>query len=109
MNKREACLILGLRDSAADDKIKDAHRRIMIANHPDAGMKQYARQEVMNANLWVRGPFYLPPCKDLLGGAALAECSAGFQRCLGSQVQGQLLHQERNPKALSSMHHVCIP
>ncbi|MEW5306822.1 MAG: hypothetical protein WDW36_009260 [Sanguina aurantia] len=37
MNKREACLILGLRDSAADDKIKDAHRRIMIANHPDAG------------------------------------------------------------------------
>ncbi len=38
MTKREAALILGLRESAAEEKVKDAHRRIMIANHPDAGL-----------------------------------------------------------------------
>ena len=32
-------MILGLRESAAEEKIKDAHRRIMIANHPDSGGK----------------------------------------------------------------------
>ncbi len=37
MNKREASLILGVRESAAEDRIKEAHRRIMIANHPDSG------------------------------------------------------------------------
>lgn len=38
MTRREACLILGLREGTPDDKIKEAHRRIMIANHPDAGL-----------------------------------------------------------------------
>jgi hypothetical protein len=37
MTRREAAMILGLRESAAEEKIKDAHRRIMIANHPDSG------------------------------------------------------------------------
>ena len=37
MNKREASLILGVRESAAEERIKEAHRRIMIANHPDSG------------------------------------------------------------------------
>lgn len=37
MNRREASLILGLRESAAEDRVKEAHRRIMIANHPDSG------------------------------------------------------------------------
>jgi len=37
MNRREAALILGLRESAAEERIKEAHRRIMIANHPDSG------------------------------------------------------------------------
>lgn len=37
MDRREASLILGLRESAGEEKIKDAHRRIMIANHPDSG------------------------------------------------------------------------
>ncbi len=37
MTRREASLILGLRESAAEEKVKDAHRRIMVANHPDSG------------------------------------------------------------------------
>lgn len=41
MTRREAALILGLRESAAESKIKEAHRRIMVANHPDAGEVLY--------------------------------------------------------------------
>lgn len=37
MTRREAALILGLRESSAEEKVKDAHRKIMVANHPDAG------------------------------------------------------------------------
>jgi DnaJ homolog subfamily C member 19 len=37
MSRREAALILGLRESAAEERVKEAHRRIMIANHPDSG------------------------------------------------------------------------
>ena len=37
MTRREAAQILGVRDSAAEEKVKEAHRKIMIANHPDAG------------------------------------------------------------------------
>lgn len=40
MTRREASLILGLRESATEDRIKDAHRRIMIANHPDSGERR---------------------------------------------------------------------
>lgn len=40
MTRREAALVLGLRESASEDKVKDAHRRIMMINHPDAGMQQ---------------------------------------------------------------------
>ena len=43
MTRREAALILGLRESAAQEKIKEAHRRIIIANHPDAGPSHFAR------------------------------------------------------------------
>jgi DnaJ family protein C protein 19 len=37
MTRREAAMILGLRESAAEDKIKSAHKKIMVANHPDSG------------------------------------------------------------------------
>jgi hypothetical protein len=42
MTRREAALILGLRESAAEERIKEAHRRIMIANHPDSGNQHSA-------------------------------------------------------------------
>lgn len=37
MTRREAALILGIRESASKDKIKEAHRRLMLLNHPDRG------------------------------------------------------------------------
>ncbi|XP_057563744.1 dnaJ homolog subfamily C member 15 isoform X2 [Hippopotamus amphibius kiboko] len=37
MSRREASLILGVSPSAGKAKIRAAHRRIMILNHPDKG------------------------------------------------------------------------
>lgn len=33
MTKREAALVLGVRETVHKDKLKEAHRRIMLANH----------------------------------------------------------------------------
>ena len=37
MNKREASLILGVSPTANVKKIRDAHKKLMILNHPDRG------------------------------------------------------------------------
>ncbi|XP_038208813.1 mitochondrial import inner membrane translocase subunit TIM14 [Zerene cesonia] len=37
MTKREAALILGVSPTANKAKIREAHRRIMLLNHPDKG------------------------------------------------------------------------
>ncbi|CAO2613404.1 Mitochondrial import inner membrane translocase subunit TIM14 [Lemmus lemmus] len=39
MTKREAALILGVSPTANKGKIRDAHRRIMLLNHPDKGKR----------------------------------------------------------------------
>ncbi|KAG0574837.1 hypothetical protein KC19_VG295500 [Ceratodon purpureus] len=49
MTRREAALILGVRESAAQDKIKEAHRRVMQANHPDAGGSDFIASKVNEA------------------------------------------------------------
>mmetsp|Transcript_2157 Transcript_2157/g.5470 ORF Transcript_2157/g.5470 Transcript_2157/m.5470 type:complete len:111 (-) Transcript_2157:401-733(-) len=49
MTKREAALILGLRESANEERVKDAHRRIMVANHPDSGGSSYIAAKVNEA------------------------------------------------------------
>ena len=49
MTKREAALILGLRESVATEKVKEAHRRIMIANHPDSGGSSFLATKVNEA------------------------------------------------------------
>jgi DnaJ family protein C protein 19 len=41
MTKREAALILGVRESASPDRIKECHRRILLNNHPDRGGSVY--------------------------------------------------------------------
>ncbi|MCO5572807.1 hypothetical protein L7F22_026566, partial [Adiantum nelumboides] len=51
MTRREAALILGVRESAAQEKVKEAHRRVMIANHPDAGDNRY------KIELWIAGDY----------------------------------------------------
>jgi DnaJ homolog subfamily C member 19 len=49
MTRREAALILGLRESAPAERVREAHRRIMIANHPDAGGSSYLATKVNEA------------------------------------------------------------
>jgi DnaJ homolog subfamily C member 19 len=46
MTRREAAHILGLRESAREQSIKDAHRRIMLANHPDSGGSSYLATKI---------------------------------------------------------------
>ncbi len=55
MSKREAALILGIRESASKDKIKEAHRRIMLLNHPDRGGSPYIASKVNEAKELMEG------------------------------------------------------
>ena len=49
MTRREASLVLGLRESSPETKVKEAHRRIMMANHPDAGGSAYLATKINEA------------------------------------------------------------
>ncbi|XP_002980937.2 mitochondrial import inner membrane translocase subunit TIM14-1 [Selaginella moellendorffii] len=49
MTRREAALILGVRESVAQEKIKEAHRKVMVANHPDAGGSDYLATKINEA------------------------------------------------------------
>ena len=49
MTRREAAMILGVRESAVEDRVKEAHRKVMMANHPDRGGSQYITAKVNEA------------------------------------------------------------
>jgi hypothetical protein len=49
MTKREAALILGVRESASPARIKDAHRKLLILNHPDTGGSTYMAGKINEA------------------------------------------------------------
>jgi len=49
MTRREAALILGVRERVAMEKIKEAHRRVMVANHPDSGGSDYLASKINEA------------------------------------------------------------
>lgn len=49
MNRREAALILGVRESSQEDKILSAHKRLMLLNHPDNGGSTYLATKVNEA------------------------------------------------------------
>ncbi|KAL1920336.1 uncharacterized protein VTP21DRAFT_1482 [Calcarisporiella thermophila] len=56
MNKREAALILGLRESQLNkDRLKEAHRRIMLLNHPDRGGSPYLASKINEAKDFLEG------------------------------------------------------
>lgn len=49
MTRQEAALILGVRESSSTKRIKDAHRTILIANHPDTGGSTFIASKVNEA------------------------------------------------------------
>ncbi|XP_060083165.1 mitochondrial import inner membrane translocase subunit TIM14-like [Ylistrum balloti] len=49
MNKREAGLILGISPNASRAKVKEAHKRIMLLNHPDRGGSPYIAAKINEA------------------------------------------------------------
>ncbi|KAJ2787057.1 mitochondrial import inner membrane translocase subunit TIM14 [Coemansia interrupta] len=50
MSKREAALILGLKESSLTmEKVKKAHRTIMLRNHPDRGGSPYLATKLNEA------------------------------------------------------------
>ncbi len=49
MSKREAALILGVRESATPERIKDCHRKILLLNHPDRGGSAYMAAKINEA------------------------------------------------------------
>lgn len=49
MTRREAALILGVRESSTEKRIKEAHRKLLILNHPDTGGSTYLSGKVNEA------------------------------------------------------------
>jgi len=49
MSKREAALILGVSPTASKVRIKELHKRIMLANHPDRGGSPYLAAKINEA------------------------------------------------------------
>ena len=46
MTRREAGLILGVRETSEPDKIMKAHRKLMFLNHPDNSGSTYLATQV---------------------------------------------------------------
>ncbi|WWD17346.1 hypothetical protein CI109_101787 [Kwoniella shandongensis] len=49
MDKAEALQILGLKEPVTSNRLKDAHRHLMLANHPDRGGAPYLAGKVNEA------------------------------------------------------------
>eukprot|EP00980_Cylindrotheca_fusiformis_P028150 scaffold22583_cov106-Cylindrotheca_fusiformis.AAC.21 len=49
MTRREAALILGVRESSSPKRIKDAHRKLLVLNHPDTGGSTYMAGKINEA------------------------------------------------------------
>jgi len=49
MNRKEAALILGVRENSAKEEVRLAHRKTMLANHPDRGGSPFIASKVNEA------------------------------------------------------------
>ena len=55
MTKREAALILGVRASASKERIREAHRRVLMLNHPDTGGSTFVATKINEAKEMLLG------------------------------------------------------
>ena len=49
MTRREAALILGVRQTATKERIQKAHRKLLMLNHPDAGGSTFLTAKINEA------------------------------------------------------------
>ena len=49
MSKREATLILSVREKATKLEIRESHRKLMMLNHPDSGGSTYIASKINEA------------------------------------------------------------
>lgn len=49
MTRQEAALILGVRQSSSASRIKAAHRKLLVLNHPDTGGSTYLAGKINEA------------------------------------------------------------
>ncbi|CAG9335839.1 unnamed protein product [Blepharisma stoltei] len=49
MTRREAALILGVREGSSEEVIIQAHKRLMLLNHPDYGGSTYVAMKINEA------------------------------------------------------------
>lgn len=49
MTRREAALILGVRQNASKERIREAHRKVLMLNHPDTGGSTFIATKINQA------------------------------------------------------------
>ncbi|KAK6943757.1 hypothetical protein RJ641_024859 [Dillenia turbinata] len=49
MTRREAALVHGIRKGTKIEQIKEAHRKVMMTNHPDPGCSHYPPYKISEA------------------------------------------------------------
>ena len=55
MSRREAAAILGIRETSSKQQIKEAHRKIMMLNHPDRGGSPFVATKINEASETLQG------------------------------------------------------
>lgn len=49
MTREQALAVLGLTEGAGEDEVREAHRRLMMANHPDRGGSSFIASQINRA------------------------------------------------------------